>query len=65
MRDDRSLAFARLLSFFVLLFLSASQASAKIIHASPQGNDNNSGSLAQPVATPQRALELAASGDTV
>ncbi|MEW6209043.1 MAG: right-handed parallel beta-helix repeat-containing protein [Acidobacteriota bacterium] len=53
-----------LLSLLALLFV-ASPASAKIIHASPQGNDNNSGSLSQPVATPQRALEMAAPGDTI
>lgn len=64
-RGNKSLALARLLSCFALLFLSAPAASAKIIHASPQGNDNNPGSLAQPVATPQRALEMASAGDTI
>jgi hypothetical protein len=53
-----------LLSLLALLFIS-SPASAKIIHASPQGNDNDSGSVSQPVATPQRALEMASSGDTI
>lgn len=38
---------------------------AKTIYVSPGGRDANPGTLEQPVATPKRAIEMAALGDTV
>jgi parallel beta helix pectate lyase-like protein len=55
-------------SLFTLLLLfacDAGSAHAKAIYVSPNGNDNNPGSLARPVASPSQAVEMAAPGDTV
>ena len=38
---------------------------AMTLYVSPTGNDSNSGSITAPVATPARAVALAAPGDTI
>jgi hypothetical protein len=43
----------------------ATPVSAATLHVSPGGNDANPGTLAAPLATPGRALALAAAGDTI
>ena len=48
----------------IALFVTTS-AFAATLHVSPAGNDANPGTLAAPLATPGRALILAADGDTV
>lgn len=60
----------RLLSscVFALLFIgigAGRSATAATIYASPSGSDTSQGTLDAPVATPQRALQLAGPGDTV
>ncbi|HLG14440.1 MAG TPA: right-handed parallel beta-helix repeat-containing protein [Blastocatellia bacterium] len=47
------------------MILLCAVADAKTIYVSPSGRDSNPGTLAAPVATPQRAIELSALGDTV
>lgn len=47
------------------LLLSTSIAFSKSIHVSPKGDDANSGTLATPLRTIQRAADLAEPGDTV
>ncbi|MCB1761433.1 MAG: PKD domain-containing protein [Gammaproteobacteria bacterium] len=51
--------------FLLLLAVSATPLSAELIHVSPDGNDQNSGSISAPLATPQRAVSLATRYDTV
>ena len=41
------------------------RAFAATLYVSPSGNDSNPGTLAAPLATPGRALAVAAAGDTV
>ncbi len=43
----------------------AQSAWAKTLYVAPNGNDANSGGLTSPLATPNRALSLAAPGDTI
>jgi hypothetical protein len=43
----------------------SARASAATLYVSPTGSDANPGSLAAPLATPGRALALAAAGDTI
>jgi PKD repeat protein len=54
---------------FVLVLLIAStlgiEGRANTLYVSPTGNDANNGSLASPLATPDRAIGLAMSGDTI
>lgn len=45
--------------------LMTTPAFAATLHVSPFGNDLNSGTLAAPIATPGKALALAAAGDTI
>ena len=49
----------------LILLAAAVEARAKNIYASPSGNDGNPGTLAQPVATPRKALQLASAGDAI
>jgi hypothetical protein len=48
----------------IALFVTT-RAFAATLHVSPAGNDANPGTLAAPLATPGRALAIAADGDTV
>ena len=48
----------------IALVLST-RAFAATLYVSPAGNDTSAGTLAAPLATPGRALALAAAGDTV
>ena len=41
------------------------QAAAGTLYVTPAGSDANSGTLAAPLATPGKALALAAAGDTI
>jgi PKD repeat protein len=61
---NRSIFFF-LASLVLLVAGNASQAYAKTIYVSTSGNNNNPGTQSQPVATPHKAVELAASGDTI
>jgi PKD repeat protein len=56
--------FLPLLALLAMMF-AVTQADGKTIYAATTGNDTNSGTLTSPVATPSKALELAASGDTI
>ena len=44
---------------------TVSHAFGKTVYVSPSGNDNNPGTSSQPVASPQKAVDLSASGDTI
>jgi len=46
-------------------FIGCEQAQARVIYVSPKGSDGANGTLKQPVATPSRALGLAADGDRI
>jgi hypothetical protein len=48
-----------------VLVAVASEAAAATLYVSPTGNDSNPGTLSAPLATPGRAVELAAAGDTI
>lgn len=59
-----------LVVFFAFLFTvfasaAASVANAKTIYVSRSGNNNNPGTESQPVATPNKAVEIASDGDTI
>ena len=49
----------------LILLAATADAAAKNIYASPAGNDANPGTMAQPVATPRKALQLASAGDVI
>lgn len=49
----------------VFIFVAGIEAQAKTIYVSLSGRDSNSGAINQPVATPKRALAMAAPGDTI
>jgi hypothetical protein len=49
------------LSCFALLH----EASGKTLYVAKSGNDKNAGTLAQPLATPAKALDIASPGDTI
>ena len=49
----------------VALLLLSTPAFANTLYVSPSGNDASSGTLTAPLATPQRALALAAPGDSI
>ncbi|HVF90232.1 MAG TPA: PKD domain-containing protein [Blastocatellia bacterium] len=57
--------FASFFTFVFLFLVGAVAAEARTIYVSPAGNDNNPGTQASPVATPGRAVQIAASGDTI
>ena len=46
-------------------FAFINQASGKTIYVAKNGDDKNSGTLAQPLATPAKALDIANPGDTI
>lgn len=50
---------------FAAVFNLAVPAFGTTLYVAPSGNDANAGTLAAPVATPARALALAAGGDTI
>ena len=49
----------------VALLLLSTPAFANTLYVSPSGNDGNPGTIAAPLATPQRALALATAGDSI
>jgi hypothetical protein len=46
-------------------FAFVNEASAKTLIVAKTGNDNNAGTIAQPLATPAKALDIASPGDTI
>jgi len=50
---------------FLLSLATATDAQANTLYVSTSGNDNNPGSISSPLASPQKAINLAAAGDTV
>ncbi|HKG21570.1 MAG TPA: right-handed parallel beta-helix repeat-containing protein, partial [Blastocatellia bacterium] len=57
--------FASFFTFVFFLIAGVMAAEARTIYVSTGGNDNNPGTQASPVATPGKAVQLAASGDTI
>jgi hypothetical protein len=51
--------------FLFLLILALLPATAATIYVSPSGNDNNAGSLAQPLKTIPEAIDRANPGDVI
>ena len=54
-----------LIQLILVLAIDSGRASAANLYVSTSGNDNNPGTLDQPVANPQRAVDLGSAGDTV
>jgi hypothetical protein len=59
------IAVALVLLLTFIGFAGISEANAKTIYVAKNGNDRNTGTLSQPVATPARAIDLADPGDTI
>jgi hypothetical protein len=64
LRPDRTFVSLIFLLIFAC-FTFIGEANAKTIYVAKNGNDRNPGTLAQPLATPARALDLASPGDTI
>jgi len=54
-----------IVQIIIVLGFAPSKAAAATFYVSTSGSDSNPGTLDQPVATPQHAIDLASAGDTV
>ena len=57
--------FSPVVVFLVFGIALPIETSAKTVIVAPNGNDNNPGTLAKPVATPKQALGMVEMGDTI